>query len=164
MKSITLKRVGLTFPKLAMSIPPFKVLLLDDHPEEAFILTRTLNQVGKVFWEQNINKGIDLAHQETFDIALVDLNLVSKYSLEAFEELHNQCPELPIIILSDSDTVLFAESALNAGALGVINKRYIHEVDYVVKLVTKQLLKARFIKKAAKLYMGKKPILNLIKD
>jgi len=57
------------------------------------------------------------------DIAIIDISLPDGSGLDLIKNLHQWRPEMKIIVLSMYDDELFAERALNNGALGYVNKQ-----------------------------------------
>jgi DNA-binding NarL/FixJ family response regulator len=57
------------------------------------------------------------------DLAVVDIMLPDGCGLELVKELRDRSPDLPILVASVHDELLFAERALRAGARGFINKQ-----------------------------------------
>lgn len=149
--SIIASKVKQWLPKLSLSVPPFEILLLEGSPDDAFQITRILNQIGRVFWEQSIERGLELAERKNFDIVLLDLSIENKFGLDAFTHFYDNRPDIPILILSDFEGLLLAESVLDKGALGIIKKSKLSQGDYLIKMVTGALIKAKFIKKTEKL-------------
>ena len=148
MMNIISAQIAHLFPRLSLSMPALEILLLEQHSQDAFFMTKVLNQIGKVFWEQNIEGGLEAAKQRNFDIALLDLSVENKYTLDAFHHFHENRPDILIVLISDAESLLLAESAIDHGAFNVINKHRLHQGDYLIKMVTAAIIRAKFIKKA----------------
>lgn len=135
-------------PQISFSMPAFEILLLEDHPDAAFTIRRSLNQIGRVFWEQGVSSGVELSKSTNFDIAIIDLNVDDRLSLKAFEDFHEAMPDVPVMILTGNDALLLAESAMEEGAVGILNSGRISQCDYLIKKVTAAVIRAKFLKKA----------------
>ena len=56
------------------------------------------------------------------DVAIVDLRLEHGNGLELIRQLHDQCPNVKVLVFTMHDEVLYAERALRAGAHGYVTK------------------------------------------
>jgi DNA-binding NarL/FixJ family response regulator len=148
---VKLKTVRSCFPKLSISMPAIDILLIEDKEQDAYLIRRSLNQIGKIFWEETVEAGLKATHDEVFDLVLLPLSLQNKNSLDAFHQFFSQRRDIPIIILSDTDTKLLAEAALHQGAMAVLDKNMIDNSEYLIKMITAFMIKARFIKKSEEL-------------
>jgi DNA-binding NarL/FixJ family response regulator len=105
--------------------PQARILLVDDHP----ILLRGLSQL--------INQEVDMiVCGETADaesalqaigalmpnLVIVDISLKGTNGLELIKSAASRPPELPMLVLSMHNELLYAERALRAGASGYIMK------------------------------------------
>jgi len=64
-----------------------------------------------------------LTAKHRFDLALLDISLPDKNGLELIKDLRSLCVELPILVVSMHDELIYAERALRAGARGYIMKQ-----------------------------------------
>jgi DNA-binding NarL/FixJ family response regulator len=103
-----------------------KVLIVDDH----FIVRRGLTQL----LEQQANvrvcataasaeEALELAAQESFDLAIVDISMGQMDGLELTQELKNRHPNIIVLVLSMYDESLYGERARQAGAAGFVAKQ-----------------------------------------
>ena len=65
-----------------------------------------------------------LIGQQQFDAAVVDLQLVSQDGLTLMEELHQEAPELPVIILTAHGSIESAVNAMQRGAFTYLTKPF----------------------------------------
>jgi DNA-binding NarL/FixJ family response regulator len=149
--SIMLNTLQSCFPKLSISMPAMEILLIEDNQAEAFQIRRTLNQIGKIFWEDSLEAGLNATNEEQFDFVLMSLNLENECSLESFHHFCMQRPEIPVVVMSDNETRLLAEAAIHEGAMAIIDKTMIDNSDYLIKAITAIMIKVKFIKKADEL-------------
>src|SRR4030095_16832656 len=56
------------------------------------------------------------------DIALIDLTLEHSSGLELIKEMRNQYPDLPVLVLSMHDEMVYGERAIRCGARGYLMK------------------------------------------
>lgn len=97
-----------------------KVLLVEDDPQDAFLVTRALTRpsefefaVRTVGW---LEEAIGLIRREPFDIALLDLNLPDSSGPETVSKLHKAAPLLPILVLTGAETEEIAVETMRRGA------------------------------------------------
>jgi DNA-binding NarL/FixJ family response regulator len=111
----------------AASVPAVKrrILLVDDHP---------MTREGLA---ANINRQPDMevcgeasSPPEAFaalaagqpDLMVTDMTMPGRSGIEFLKDVHAMMPELPMIVLSMHDELLYAERALRAGARGYLMK------------------------------------------
>ena len=103
-----------------------RVLIVDDHPMLRHGLAQLIDNEGdlKVCAEaDNAGQAINAAARQKFDLALVDISLPDKNGLELIKDLRTLKPDLPILVVSMHDELIYAERALRAGARGFIMKQ-----------------------------------------
>lgn len=105
---------------------PMKVLLADDHPLMREALHQTLRRLDpgvRILDAQDYPSLFSLAarHPDA-DLALVDLNMPGLPGQEGIRQFRARFPELPLAVLSASESVVDIRSALDAGALGYVLK------------------------------------------
>lgn len=136
------------FPKMSISMPPLGVLLVEDDLPEVDHIRKALNSIGNIFWEEDIASALRAANDERLDLVLMTLDLHGEVSLDGFELFRAEKPEIPVVVLFDSETKLLAEDALEKGAMATLDRDMIDDSDYLIKMVTSYMIKANFIKKA----------------
>lgn len=103
-----------------------RILIVDDHPMMRTGLAQLIDHEHdlKVCAEaDNAGQAINAAARQKFDLALVDISLPDKNGLELIKDLHSLKPDLPILVVSMHDEMIYAERALRAGARGYIMKQ-----------------------------------------
>ena len=102
-----------------------RILLVDDHPMMRAGLAQLINrqsdmcvcaeagQPGEVF---------SLLSQANPDLMLTDLSMPGRSGLEFIKDLIALRPDLPILVISMHDEVIYAERCLRAGARGYVMK------------------------------------------
>ncbi|HYP67693.1 MAG TPA: response regulator transcription factor [Thiobacillaceae bacterium] len=103
-----------------------KILLADDHPLFREGVKQVLCQLGaqativdahdypSLFVQAGIHPDLDLA--------LIDLNMPGSPGHQGIREFRRRFPDIPLVILSASESVQDIEQSLNAGALGYVLK------------------------------------------
>src|ERR1700754_3614079 len=102
-----------------------KVLIVDDHPIVRQGLRLMINEEPdlKVCGEAQSEREARIAIREHEpDVVIVDISLAQGDGLELVRDVHAQQPELPMLVLSMHDELIYAERLLAAGASGYIMK------------------------------------------
>lgn len=105
---------------------PKRILIVDDHPMMRSGLAQLLDNEGdlKVSAEaDNARQAITAVGKQKFDLALVDISLPDKNGLELIKDLRSLAPDLPILVVSMHDEMIYAERVLRSGARGYIMKQ-----------------------------------------
>jgi DNA-binding NarL/FixJ family response regulator len=102
-----------------------RVLIVDDHPIVRQGLRRMIEPepdlvvCGEVQTEREARTAIRALAP---DVVIVDISLAQGDGLELVRDVHAQQPELPMLVLSMHDELIYAERLLAAGASGYIMK------------------------------------------
>ncbi len=70
----------------------------------------------------NVQDALALVESEKPDLVITDLTMPGRSGLELIKDLNATHPELPILVLSLHDEMLYAERVLRAGGRGYISK------------------------------------------
>jgi DNA-binding NarL/FixJ family response regulator len=103
-----------------------RVLIVDDHPIVRQGLRRMIEAeadlvvCGEVQTEREARAAIRALAP---DVVIVDISLAQGDGLELVRDVHAQQPELPMLVLSMHDELIFGERLLAAGASGYIMKQ-----------------------------------------
>jgi DNA-binding NarL/FixJ family response regulator len=106
--------------------PAKRVLIVDDHPMMRTGLAQLIDNEPdlKVCAEADTaGQAIDLVAKQKFDLALLDISLPDKNGLELIKDIRALRPELPILVVSMHDEMIYAERVLRAGGRGYIMKQ-----------------------------------------
>ncbi|MBI4865610.1 MAG: hybrid sensor histidine kinase/response regulator [Candidatus Wallbacteria bacterium] len=127
-------------------MPKTRALVIEDNPVDAQFIRQMLTKTRgdsssapdfEVTLADRLASGIDELVGGGFDIVLVDLTLPDSKGLETFRRIHDQVPELPVVVLTGDGDETVAIEAVKSGAQ-----------DYLVKgLVTANVL-TRFLRYA----------------
>src|SRR4030081_543368 len=102
-----------------------RVLIVDDHPIVRQGLRRMIEPepdlvvCGEVQTEREARTAIRALSP---DVVIVDISLAQGDGLELVRDVHAQRPDLPMLVLSMHDELIYAERLLAAGASGYIMK------------------------------------------
>ena len=108
-----------------------RVLLVDDQPELRRLFRRSLHRAGFVVVEAwNGRVALQLAQQVLFDVVISDVRMPDMSGIDLLLALHEQDPDLPVVLTSGSPDPL---SALECGDL--------HAFAYLVKPVPFEIMR-----------------------
>lgn len=103
-----------------------KILLADDHPlfrEGVRHVLAQLDDHVKILDAHDHPSLFSVAADHAdLDLALMDLNMPGMQGHEAVIRFRNEFPDIPLVILSATETRADIQRVLNAGALGYIQK------------------------------------------
>jgi len=103
-----------------------KTLLADDHPLMREGVRQVLAQlepaVGIIDAHDYPSLFAQTAAHTDLDLALVDLNMPGLVGLQGISQFRHRFPDIPLVVLSASESPHDIRSALEAGALGYIPK------------------------------------------
>jgi len=104
---------------------PFRVLVVDDEPSLADLLTLALQYEG---WEvRSAGSGTEalrLADEFAPDAVLLDMLLPDFTGLEVVRRLRESSSDVPVLFLTARDDVADRAAGLNAGAQGYLTKPF----------------------------------------
>ncbi|MGB7441959.1 MAG: response regulator, partial [Coleofasciculaceae cyanobacterium] len=118
---------------------PTQILLIEDDSQDVALLLALLTKAKGLLVEiehlDNLGDALDYLRQEKVDVIISDLFLPDSKGLETYNQLANQVPDIPIIILSGLEDEAVAVAAVQAGAQ-----------DYLVKGEFRRQLLVRTIR------------------
>jgi DNA-binding NarL/FixJ family response regulator len=102
-----------------------KVFLVDDHPlvrEHLTALIQAQADLDVCGEAADAPTALSLIARQAPDLVILDISLKHSNGLELIKNLKELRPNLPVLVLSMHDEMLYAERSLRAGALGYITK------------------------------------------
>lgn len=111
-----------------------RILIVDDHPLVRESLKRLVRKqpdlevCGEVGNREQALAQLNTARPH---LVILDLSLDDSHGTELIKDLHNQHPQIFILVLSMLDEMVYAERAIRAGAHGYVNKN-----EALVKILT----------------------------
>ena len=106
--------------------PKRKVLLVDDHPMMRQGLAQVINQQADLVTcgeAGDANEAMQRIAALRPDLAVLDISMEGKSGLELIKDIQAVHPEVPVLVMSMHDELLYAERVLRAGARGYVMKR-----------------------------------------
>lgn len=103
-----------------------KIILADDHAlfRDGFaLLFKQLEAGAMVLEARNLREALELAaHHPDVDLMLLDINMPGMEIPASIRQVNEAHPQLPVVILSSSETREIMQVVIAAGALGFIPK------------------------------------------
>jgi DNA-binding NarL/FixJ family response regulator len=118
-----------------------KVLLIDDHAIVRQGLAELINDQPDLVAcgeAESPPQALKVIAENMPDVAIVDISLKSGDGIELCHQIHEQWPDIALLVLSMHDEALYAERALRAGALGYVMKQ---EPQETVMTAIRRILK-----------------------
>ena len=102
-----------------------KILVVDDDLNLLDLIRIRLDASGyQVDTASHENEATKLVARQSFDAAVLDLQLVSQDGISLMEELHQMAPNLPVIILTAHGSIESAVDAMERGAFTYLTKPF----------------------------------------
>jgi two-component system invasion response regulator UvrY len=122
----------------------FRILIVDDHPVVRFGLIEILADERDIEVSEaaNSREALRLISEQSWHLAVLDLDLPGKSGLDLLKEMKQRRPCPPVLILSVYPEEQFAVRTLRAGASGFLSKESAPE--NLVKAVRKILEGGRY--------------------
>lgn len=113
-----------------MNTKPVNILLIENNLGDAqqlcaMLTSGTTTQFGVTHVEQ-IDEALHVLQHEAFDVALLDLSLPDDDHIEPFITLHTQLPDVPVIVMTDTDDEILGIKLVQMGAQDYLVKEQIH--------------------------------------
>jgi DNA-binding NarL/FixJ family response regulator len=118
----------------------FSVVLVEDHPMFREQFRHLINKEPdmRVCGEtDDCRDALELLQSVSADIVIVDLTLKNSNGLELIKDLKARKIDVPVLVVSMHDELLYAERVLRAGARGYITK---HETSKEVMAAIRKVL------------------------
>lgn len=116
-----------------------RILVADDHAVVRRGLIEMLRDIvpKAAFGEADSGRrALELAHQEKWDLVILDVSLPDQSGLEVLKQIRGLAPRLPVLVLSMHPEEQFAVRTLRAGAAGYVTKKTApQEIGQAVKRV-----------------------------
>ena len=107
-----------------------KVLLVEDIASEAKLIMKHLKCISgwrfSVHHCDRLELGIQRVAEQRYDIILLDLNLPDCAGIEVCQRMHQAAPQIPVIVLTNQNSVELGAKTMREGAQDYLIKR---EVD-----------------------------------
>jgi diguanylate cyclase (GGDEF)-like protein/PAS domain S-box-containing protein len=127
--------------RLIESRRPIRILLVEDNPGDADLVREQLDSGSEgafqIAWAETLEAARAQLARGGFDVVLLDLSLTDSQGLYTFRAVHEQAPQVPIVILTGRDDEDVALQSLQEGGQ-----------DFLVKGQTTGWLMGRMLRHA----------------
>jgi DNA-binding NarL/FixJ family response regulator len=126
-----------------------KILVIDDHPilREGIVHVLETEEGLEVCGQAgSAEEGLSLAGASDPDMVLTDLTLTGRSGLELIKDLAAIKPDLPVLVMSMHDEMIYAERVLRAGGRGYLMKE--SASDKLVEAINTVLAGRVFVSRA----------------
>jgi diguanylate cyclase (GGDEF)-like protein len=124
-----------------MEEPRYKVLLVEDNEDHAFLLENFLSMVEAVSLDTvlvtRLDEALSQLRDNHFDIVLLDLMLPDSKRLDTFNKFREQYPQIPVVV---STAINSEELGMKAVQLGA--QDYLIKGDFNHNVLTRSILYA----------------------
>ena len=116
-------------------MPPINILLIEDNPGDAFLIQELLKQSDHqpshpsetshqcaLALENSLEAAFKSLEQVHFDLVLLDLGLPDSQGMDTLLSLQAKSPQLPIVVLTESDDESLAAKVVLQGAQDCLTK------------------------------------------
>lgn len=150
-----------------------RILIVDDHPMmRDGISTQISHEPGLEICGEadDVEPALRLASELSPDLVIVDLSLKTGHGLDLIKRLRERNSTIKVLVTSMFDESMYAERALQAGAMGYVNKQNAGETlltaiktilsgkTYLSEAMTDRIVKSRI---GGMVELGKSPIEKL---
>ncbi len=117
--------------KKSMSLPPAKILLVEDNELDALLLQEALKKAATTKLEMllagTVGEALKLLEEHQFDLILSDLNLPDGQGMDTFTRIQGRAHTTPIILLTGYESESLGLEAVRAGAQEYLLKGSMNE-------------------------------------
>jgi len=103
-----------------MDSATIKILLVEDNPADADLLSEFLEEADETQWSlvhvEKLKDALQTLSENHFDVILLDLSLPDKQGLATVVQTHETAPDLPIVVLTGLNDKVTSLEALRQGA------------------------------------------------
>lgn len=103
-----------------METKPINILLIENDLADAHRLSEMLVDISSTQFtvqsHAHVDQALDYLRTGHVDLVLLDLDLTDSYTLEPFVQLHREFPDVPIIVLTETDDDYLALKFVQMGA------------------------------------------------
>lgn len=100
-----------------------QALVIDDEPDILELLTMTLSGMSiDCVTAENLAQAHQALKQQKFDLCFTDMRLPDGNGLDFVKAIQQQCPELPVAVITAHGNVDHAVEALKSGAFDFVSK------------------------------------------
>jgi len=99
---------------------PTRILLIEDNPGDARLIREMMAEMKdtnfNLEYADRLSAGLKLLTKGNIDVVLLDLSLPDSFGLDTFTRVHNEAPEVAVIVLTGLDDETVGVKAVQEGA------------------------------------------------
>lgn len=130
-------------------IIPTPLLLVEDNPADAYLLTEMLAEADEQQWQitqaPSLRIALEFLQNASFDVILLDLSLPDSKGLNTLTQIRETAPDLPIVVLTGTDDQELALQAVAKGAQDYLVKGKIAS-EVLVRVIRYAIERGRILK------------------
>ena len=120
------------------TIPKARILVVDDEDDLRMLLDHVVSNAGyHVITATDGEEAISKIQNETFDVALLDIQMPNASGIEVLKYIQKNSPKTKAVMLTGYADLKFAMEAREYGAKDFINKPYM--LDEIVEIIERVL-------------------------
>src|SRR5690606_28344791 len=117
---------------MSQNIKPLEVWVVDDDASIRWVLERALRQAGMTATAfEQAEPALAALRGSRPDVLITDIRMPGRSGLELLDEIHEQHPELPVIIITAHSDLDAAVAAYQGGAFEYLPKPF--DIDQAVR-------------------------------
>ncbi len=133
-----------------MNNTPIQILLVEDNPADADLLSEILEEADEIQWSlvhvERLKEALHVLSENHFDVVLLDLSLPDKQGLSTVSQTYQAAPDLPIVVLTGLNDKMIALEALRGGAQDFLVKGKI-DSDLLVRSIRHAIERSQTLKR-----------------
>jgi signal transduction histidine kinase/DNA-binding NarL/FixJ family response regulator len=128
-------------------ISPTPLLLVEDNPADAYLLTELLedDQQWQIVHAKRLSTALDYLSDRSFEVVLLDLSLPDSKGIETIIQIRAAAPDQAIVVLTGLDSQQFALEAVAKGAQDYLVKGQI-TTDSLIRAIRYAIERGRVLK------------------
>ncbi len=128
---------------------PTSLLLVEDNPADAYLLTEMLKEADEQQWQiaqaKSLRIALEYLRDARFDVILLDLSLPDSKGLNTVTQIREAAQDLPIVVLTGTDDQELSLQALARGAQDYLVKEEI-TTEVLVRAIRYAIERGRILK------------------
>jgi len=125
------------------SLPPARILAVDDKPNMVRLLGRILSPRYEVVTSTDAARALHLMHDEVFDAVVTDVRMPGMSGMDVLRFIKQQHPETEVILITAYGEIAQAVEAMREGAYDYITKPF--EPDELLAVVGRAVENKRML-------------------
>jgi len=124
--------------KTLTTVPTIAVLLVEDSPTEAMLITALLEESSDgtfgIVHSKSLTEALQVLEESHFDVVVLDLTLPDSSGMDTFAAVHKRHPQVPVVILTANHSRDVALETVRLGAQDYIVKEKVENMQLALSL------------------------------